>query len=34
MSKDKVEVNMNIYDIPILVEALEKENKWIWDINS
>ena len=29
MSKDKVEVNMNIYDIPILVEQLEKANKEI-----
>lgn len=27
MSKDKIEVNMNIYDIPILVEQLEKANK-------
>ena len=26
MSKDKIEVNMNIYDIPILVEQLEKAN--------
>lgn len=29
MSKDKIEVNMNVYDIPILVEALEKANKEI-----
>lgn len=29
MSKDKIEVNMNIYDIPILVEQLEKANKEI-----
>ena len=27
MSKDKIEVNMNVYDIPILVEALEEANK-------
>ena len=27
MSKDKIEVNMNVYDIPILVETLEKLNK-------
>lgn len=24
MSKDKIEVSMNVYDIPIVVEALEK----------
>ena len=24
MSKDKIEVNMNVYDIPILIEELEK----------
>ena len=29
MSEDKIEVNMNIYDIPILVEQLEKANKEI-----
>ena len=29
MSKDKIEVNMNVYDIPILVEQLEKANKEI-----
>ena len=29
MSKDKITVNMNIYDIPILVEELEKANKEI-----
>lgn len=29
MSKDKIEVNMNVYDIPILVEALEEANKEI-----
>ena len=27
MSKDKIEVSMNVYDIPIVVEALEKANK-------
>ena len=27
MSKDKIEVSMNVYDIPILVEQLEKANK-------
>jgi len=27
VSKDKIEVNMNVYDIPILVETLEKLNK-------
>ena len=27
MSKDTISVNMNIYDIPILVEQLEKANK-------
>ena len=29
MSKDKIEVSMNVYDIPILVETLEKANKEI-----
>ena len=29
MSKDTISVNMNVYDIPILVEQLEKENKEI-----
>lgn len=24
MSKDKIEVNMNVYDIPIVIEELEK----------
>ena len=33
MSKDKIEVNMNVYDIPILVEALEKANKEIERLN-
>lgn len=34
MSKDKIEVNMNIYDIPILVEQLEKANKEIERLNN
>lgn len=34
MSKDKIEVNMNIYDIPILVEQLEKANKEIEQLNN
>lgn len=29
MSKDKIEVSMNVYDIPIVVEALEKADKEI-----
>lgn len=29
MSKDTISVNMNVYDIPILVEQLEKANKEI-----
>jgi RNA polymerase-interacting CarD/CdnL/TRCF family regulator len=29
MSKDKIEVNMNIYDIPIVVEELKKADKEI-----
>ena len=29
MSKDKIEVNMNVYDIPIVVEVLEEANKEI-----
>ena len=33
MSKDKIEVNMNIYDIPIVVEQLEKANKEIERLN-
>lgn len=33
MSKDKIEVNMNVYDIPIVVEALEKANKEIERLN-
>ena len=34
MSKDKITVNMNIYDIPILVEELEKANKEIERLNN
>ena len=34
MSKDKIEVNMNVYDIPILVEALEEANKEIERLNN
>ena len=34
MSKDKIEVNMNVYDIPILVEALEEANKEIERLHS
>lgn len=34
MSKDKITVNMNIYDIPILVEKLEKANKEIERLNN
>lgn len=34
MSKDKIEVNMNVYDIPILVEALEEANKEIKRLHS
>ena len=34
MSEDKIEVNMNIYDIPIVVEQLEKENKEIERLNN
>lgn len=34
MSKDKIEVNMNVYDIPILVEELEKANKEIERLNN
>ena len=33
MSEDKIEVNMNVYDIPILVEALEEANKEIERLN-
>ena len=33
MSKDKIEVSMNVYDIPIVVEALEKANKEIERLN-
>jgi len=34
VSKDKIEVNMNVYDIPILVEALEEANKEIERLNN
>ena len=34
MSKDKIEVNMNVYDIPIVVEALEEANKEIERLNN
>lgn len=34
MSKDKIEVNMNVYDIPILVEVLEEANKEIERLNN
>ena len=34
MSKDKIEVSMNVYDIPIVVEALEKANKEIERLNN
>lgn len=34
MNKDKITVNMNIYDIPILVEELEKANKEIERLNN
>lgn len=34
MSKDKITVNMNIHDIPILVEELEKANKEIERLNN
>ena len=33
MSKDKIEVSMNVYDIPIVVEALEEANKEIERLN-
>lgn len=33
MAKDTIKVNMNIYDIPILVEALEEANKEIERLN-
>lgn len=29
MSKNKIEVNMNVYDIPILIEELEKASNEI-----
>lgn len=34
MSKDKIEVTMNVYDIPIVVEALEEANKEIKRLNN
>lgn len=34
MSKDKITVNMNIHDIPILVEELEKADKEISKLNN
>ena len=34
MSKDKIEVNMNVYDIPIVVEVLEEANKEIERLNN
>ena len=34
MSKDKITVNMNIHDIPILVEELEKADKEISRLNN
>ena len=33
MNKDTISVNMNVYDIPILVEALEEANKEIERLN-
>lgn len=33
MSKDTITVNMNVHDIPILVETLEKSNKEIERLN-
>ena len=33
MSKDKIKVSMNVYDIPIVVEQLEKANKEIERLN-
>ena len=34
MSKDKIEVNMNVYDIPIVIEVLEEANKEIERLNN
>ena len=34
MSKDKIEVSMNVYDIPIVVEALEKAEDEIKKLNN
>lgn len=33
MSKDKIEVSMNVYDIPIVIEALEKAEDEIKKLN-
>jgi len=34
MSKDKITVNMNIHDIPIVIEELEKAQKEIGRLNN
>ena len=34
MSKDTITVSMNVYDIPIVVEALEEANKEIERLNN
>ena len=34
MSKDTITVNMNVHDIPIVVEALKKANKEIERLNN
>lgn len=34
MSKDKIEVSMNVYDIPIVIEELEKADKQIKDLQT
>ena len=33
MSKDKIEVSMSVYDIPIVIEALEKAEDEIKKLN-
>ena len=33
MSKDKIEVSMNVYDIPIVIEELEKAEDEIKKLN-
>jgi hypothetical protein len=33
MSKDKIEVSMSVYDIPIVIEALEKAENEIKKLN-